>query len=69
MGTAAGAGKGGSISRVLLMMCTQDNKNLDALQRVLCAYAVHNTSVGYCQSMNYITGMLLLVYTHFYVLR
>jgi hypothetical protein len=31
-----------------------------ALARVLSAYAACNKDVGYCQSMNFITGMLLL---------
>jgi TBC1 domain family member 2A len=32
-----------------------------ALQRVLLAFSVHNARVGYCQSMNFVAGMLLLV--------
>lgn len=32
----------------------------DSLRRVLKAYATHNTSVGYCQSLNFISGMMLL---------
>merc|ERR1719262_1617698 len=31
------------------------------LLRVLHAYANHNTSVGYCQGMNFVAGLLLLV--------
>lgn len=31
------------------------------LFRVLCAYAHHNERVGYCQGLNYIAGLLLLV--------
>ena len=31
------------------------------LSNVLTAYAMHNPTVGYCQGLNYITGMLLLV--------
>lgn len=27
---------------------------------MLKAYALHNPSVGYCQSLNFITGMMLL---------
>eukprot|EP00967_Tisochrysis_lutea_P154192 scaffold305770_cov35-Tisochrysis_lutea.AAC.2 len=34
---------------------------LNALCNVLSAYAAHNTAVGYCQSMNFIVSMLLLV--------
>ncbi|XP_039296162.1 growth hormone-regulated TBC protein 1 [Nilaparvata lugens] len=33
------------------------------LYRVLAAYAYHNPTVGYCQGLNYVAGMLLLV-TH-----
>jgi hypothetical protein len=32
----------------------------EGLRRVLRAYALHNTSVGYCQSLNFIVGMMLL---------
>ena len=32
----------------------------DALRFVLKAYALHNPSVGYCQSLNFISGMMLL---------
>ncbi len=31
------------------------------LQRILVAYSVHMPSVGYCQGMNYLAAMLLLV--------
>ena len=32
-----------------------------ALGRVLLAFSVHKPSIGYCQSMNYIAAMLLIV--------
>lgn len=32
----------------------------DALRRVLSAYSVHNSSVGYCRSMNNVVAMLLV---------
>ena len=35
-------------------------ENLKKLERVLVAYANRNPSVGYCQSMNFISGILLL---------
>eukprot|EP00658_Telonema_sp_P-2_P054831 TRINITY_DN4360_c0_g1_i4.p1 TRINITY_DN4360_c0_g1~~TRINITY_DN4360_c0_g1_i4.p1 ORF type:complete len:848 (-),score=247.34 TRINITY_DN4360_c0_g1_i4:342-2885(-) len=34
-----------------------------ALKRVLLAYALHNMSVGYCQGMNVLCSMLLLIMT------
>ena len=33
---------------------------VQSLRRVLQAFAVHNPSVGYCQSLNFIAGLLLL---------
>ena len=33
---------------------------LQALRRVLQAFAVHNPNIGYCQSLNFIAGLLLL---------
>jgi len=40
-----------------------DNENgLGQLRRVLLAYAAHNKQVGYCQSMNFITAFLLLIF-------
>lgn len=47
----------------------QNDKNEDAppempiiksLRRVLQAFAVHNPNIGYCQSLNFIVGLLLL---------
>ena len=32
----------------------------DALRHVLQAYALHNPNIGYCQSLNFIGGMMLL---------
>lgn len=34
-----------------------------ALERVLLAYAVHNHALGYCQSMTFIVGRLLCLFT------
>ena len=31
----------------------------DSLRKVLLAYAVRNSAIGYCQSMNYICALLL----------
>lgn len=33
---------------------------VQALRRVLQAFAVHNPNIGYCQSLNFIAGLLLL---------
>ncbi|KAF2396218.1 RabGAP/TBC, partial [Trichodelitschia bisporula] len=33
---------------------------ISALRRVLQAFAIHNPHVGYCQSLNFIAGLLLL---------
>ena len=32
----------------------------NGLRRVLCAFALHNPSIGYCQSLNFIAGVMLL---------
>ncbi len=36
----------------------QREKNSETLRRILSAFALHNTTVGYCQSMNIITAFL-----------
>lgn len=38
-----------------------DANGRDALQRVLIAYSKKNTDVGYCQGMNFLAGILLLL--------
>jgi sulfur transfer complex TusBCD TusB component (DsrH family) len=48
-----------------------DGVGRDALRRVLLAYAKHNPSVGYCQGLNFLAGLLLLLMPEesaFYVL-
>lgn len=39
---------------------TQHPPVLEALRRVLGAFSLYSPSIGYCQSLNYIVGMLLL---------
>ncbi|KAI8967604.1 rab-GTPase-TBC domain-containing protein, partial [Mycotypha africana] len=39
---------------------TQQPAIIQSLRRVLLAFSVHSPSIGYCQSLNYIAGMLLL---------
>ncbi|KAJ6812514.1 TBC1 domain family member 8B-like isoform X1 [Iris pallida] len=38
-----------------------DEDGRNALRRLLTAYARHNSSVGYCQAMNFFAGLLLLL--------
>ncbi|GAB2286749.1 hypothetical protein Dimus_039790 [Dionaea muscipula] len=38
-----------------------DEDGRNALRRLLIAYARHNPSVGYCQAMNFLAGLLLLL--------
>uniref|UniRef100_K3WVC8 Rab-GAP TBC domain-containing protein n=1 Tax=Globisporangium ultimum (strain ATCC 200006 / CBS 805.95 / DAOM BR144) TaxID=431595 RepID=K3WVC8_GLOUD len=38
----------------------QTEKGKTELKNVLCAYSLHNPAIGYCQSMNFIAGMMLL---------
>ncbi len=38
----------------------QHAKGKQELKNVLGAYSLHNPAIGYCQSMNFLTGMMLL---------
>merc|ERR1712129_534548 len=38
-----------------------DEEYRDSMIQILCAYSNLNTEVGYCQGMNFVVGLLLLV--------
>mmetsp|Transcript_12822 Transcript_12822/g.35490 ORF Transcript_12822/g.35490 Transcript_12822/m.35490 type:complete len:492 (-) Transcript_12822:87-1562(-) len=49
------------ISRTFPELKSFDASQQQRLLRILNAYASHNPNVGYCQGMNYVAGLLLLV--------
>lgn len=53
------AGKSGS-SNPQFQTDTMETSMIQSLRRVLYAFSLHNPKVGYTQSLNFITGMLLL---------
>jgi hypothetical protein len=46
------------------LQCDSDtstmNPKLQKLQRILCAFSLYSPQIGYCQSLNFLTGFLLL---------
>jgi TBC1 domain family member 6 len=52
------AGAGGGKKRRSIV--EPETSVVQALRRVLQAFAVHNPGIGYCQSLNFIAGLLLL---------
>ncbi|KAK3705395.1 hypothetical protein LTR37_013368 [Vermiconidia calcicola] len=59
----AGAGGGdetGAKKKTIRYSTEPEMPVLQALRRVLQAFAVHNPMIGYCQSLNFIAGLLLL---------
>ncbi|GKZ29259.1 hypothetical protein AbraIFM66950_004065 [Aspergillus brasiliensis] len=55
-GSSAGAGS----SNPKHESVTVETEMIQSLRRVLYAFAVHNPQIGYTQSLNFITGLLLL---------
>ncbi|KAK4620077.1 GTPase-activating protein gyp3 [Fulvia fulva] len=55
----AGAG-GGDDKKTKRQTKELETPILKALRRLLQAFAVHNPQIGYCQSLNFIAGLLLL---------
>ncbi|KAL9556085.1 hypothetical protein MBANPS3_002045 [Mucor bainieri] len=39
----------------------QSNEKIQQLRRVLLAFSVHSPNIGYCQSLNFLAGFLLLI--------
>ena len=56
----AGAGGGAGKKKGSRYSDDPETPILQALRRVLQAFAVHNPTIGYCQSLNFIAGLLLL---------
>lgn len=56
----AGAGGGTAKRKSARYSTDPETPILQSLRRVLQALAVHNPMIGYCQSMNFIAGLLLL---------
>lgn len=50
----------GQLGDVSQQTATTETQMIQSLRRVLYAFALHNPKVGYTQSLNFITGMLLL---------
>ncbi|PYH93661.1 GTPase activating protein [Aspergillus ellipticus CBS 707.79] len=55
-----GAGASAGSSNLKHGSVTVETQMIQSLRRVLYAFAVHNPQIGYTQSLNFITGMLLL---------
>ena len=43
-----------------IAMVPESNPLLCALERVLLAFSIHSPQIGYCQSLNFLTGFFLL---------
>lgn len=56
----AGAGGGNDATKKKRKSAEPEVPIVRALRRVLQAFAVHNPQIGYCQSLNFIAGLLLL---------
>ncbi|SMQ47304.1 unnamed protein product [Zymoseptoria tritici ST99CH_3D7] len=58
--TTNGTGRSNANSTRNRMTKDPETPIVQALRRVLQAFAVHNPQIGYCQSLNFIAGLLLL---------
>lgn len=54
VGNAGGGYQGGAAR------CEVETPNIEALRRVLQAFSIYNPKIGYCQSLNFLVGLLLL---------
>eukprot|EP00736_Rhodelphis_marinus_P002714 Rmarinus@m.14736 len=53
---------GGDVGAVGRSGAPREDGLQESLRNVLLAYAAHNPSVGYCQAMNFIVGLMLLAF-------
>ena len=60
-GSAVGSGGLGAVRVEGLLARPGEPAGRSALRRLLLAYAAHNENTGYCQALNFLGGMLLLV--------
>ena len=56
-----GDAEGGDASNEKKSKTKKEPRGKTALRRVLLAYIAHNRGLGYCQALNYVGGMLLLL--------
>ena len=56
----SGAGGGGGNKKKSRYSTEPETPIVQALRRVLQTFAVHNPTIGYCQSLNFLAGLLLV---------
>ena len=59
--SAVGSGGGSAVGGGGLLAKPGEPAGRSALRRLLLAYAAHNENTGYCQALNFLGGMLLLL--------